>query len=155
MCHLTIATQTYWKEHNWILKCESENSYNLFLTIAWFLVVFVLHIRNYFLIWKFSFGYCQDGYHTFRGGFWNYFSMGKNFKNVLKTFMQVSYYFYQSVWGRWSSFSLEERCGLENTNKQQKNVELFWNAKKIICESEHFYLFVASGLYSFHVADFF
>lgn len=34
MCHLTIATQTYWKEHNWILKWESENSYNLFLTIA-------------------------------------------------------------------------------------------------------------------------
>ncbi|KAJ6314155.1 hypothetical protein OIU78_017753 [Salix suchowensis] len=41
----------------------------------------------------------KDGYHTFRGGFWNYFSMGKNFKNVLKTFMQewmlkISYAFH-------------------------------------------------------------
>lgn len=24
----------------------------------------------------------QEGYHTFRGGFWNYFSMGKEFENV-------------------------------------------------------------------------
>lgn len=43
--------------------------------------------------------------------------------------------------------------------KIQTNSKRMWSYlgmhKKIICESEHFYLFVASGLYSFHVADFF
>jgi hypothetical protein len=30
-----------------------------------------------------SSAYCsQEGYHTFRGGFWNYFSMGKKFEFV-------------------------------------------------------------------------
>ena len=33
-----------------------------------------LHAHGQILV-----GYFQEGCHTFQGGFWNYFSMGKNF----------------------------------------------------------------------------
>lgn len=37
---------------------------------------------SYYMIiqqWLSFFLFFQEGYHTFRGGFWNYFSLGKNF----------------------------------------------------------------------------
>ena len=46
-----------------------------------FVTLQVYHIFMYMLITDGLFVCPQDGYHTYRGGFWNYFSMGKNANN--------------------------------------------------------------------------
>lgn len=54
----------------------------------------------------------QDGYHTYRGGFWNYFSMGKKIKLVL------------NLVGR--------KCIMKNSTAHFGKSSFFWVAESII-----------------------